>query len=215
MILKLWSFVGLLGLSAGDCPEGYGYNSETQTCFQCEAGTYMSYVNTTEDLTFSVGCRPCPAGEFSAAAASECSTCPAGRHSWAQSAACTYCEAGKYSPAGVRDCILCPPGLFSPSAGFSECLKAPTAAATLGQPAAPIVLLVIGAKLAPNVAQPALLASFWMRTRLAAFAQLGLSASKVPCGSYSWLWKVSSSCSSIVPVYIIVAIVHSANGFLP
>lgn len=125
MILKLWSFVGLLGLSAGDCPEGYGYNSETQTCFQCEAGTYMSYVNTTEDLTFSVGCRPCPAGEFSAAAASECSTCPAGRHSWAQSAACTYCEAGKYSPAGVRDCILCPPGLFSSSAGFSECLKCP------------------------------------------------------------------------------------------
>ena len=109
----------------GDCPEGYGYNSETQTCFECEAGTYMSYENTTEDLTYSVGCRPCPAGEFSGAAASSCFTCPAGRYSWAQAASCSYCEAGRYSPPGVRDCILCAPGLYSSGAGFSECLECP------------------------------------------------------------------------------------------
>lgn len=108
-----------------ECPEGHGYDTATQTCFQCEAGTYMSYENTTEDLTFSMGCRPCPAGEFSEAAASSCSTCPAGKYSWAQSTACSLCEAGKFSPAGVRDCILCPPGHFASAVGTSECLKCP------------------------------------------------------------------------------------------
>ncbi|CAE7637419.1 PCSK5 [Symbiodinium sp. CCMP2592] len=107
--------------AAPPCTEGQGFNESSQTCSDCAPGTYMSYVNATANLTFSIGCRPCLAGRYSGAAASVCSVCPAGRWSWAASSSCTACAPGTFSFEGMRDCLPCAPGYFTASEGLSEC----------------------------------------------------------------------------------------------
>ena len=58
-------------LGAQPCAEGFGYTG--QLCEECQPGTYMSYVNLTVNVSYLIGCRFCPAGEYSGAGASSCS----------------------------------------------------------------------------------------------------------------------------------------------
>ena len=99
-------------LTSEACPEGSYCPGSSFDPIPCPAGTFSALAAT--DIS---DCLPCAAGTFSGAGSSECtSACPAGFYA-SPPATCFGCAVGRFNPnsgsTSVSSCIACAPGKFN------------------------------------------------------------------------------------------------------
>jgi len=94
-----------------ECPTGTYYNRDSQTCENCQEGTFQ---NSTGQLS----CNPCPAGTWTLSG-----------HARNSTECFEICEPGEYTKieeSGIVNCLMCPLGTYQPKFRETECLPCPS-----------------------------------------------------------------------------------------
>eukprot|EP01022_Parablepharisma_sp_SALTPOND_P031891 TRINITY_DN81_c0_g1_i4.p1 TRINITY_DN81_c0_g1~~TRINITY_DN81_c0_g1_i4.p1 ORF type:complete len:1347 (-),score=67.51 TRINITY_DN81_c0_g1_i4:340-4380(-) len=101
------------------CVAGSYLDTSTNTCKQCQSGTY-------QDLVDQTNCKQCPLGTYqNLAGQTACANCPPGQYQDAQGqTTCKVCEAGYFQGVEGQDsCQKCPVGEVQSQTGQSACVK--------------------------------------------------------------------------------------------
>ncbi|XP_068703053.1 sushi, von Willebrand factor type A, EGF and pentraxin domain-containing protein 1-like isoform X2 [Montipora foliosa] len=99
-----------------ECPAGSYYNRDSQTCQNCQEGTYQ---NSTGKMT----CIPCPQGTWTV-----------GTHARNYTECFEICEPGEYTvvaESGVMNCFMCPIATYQPKFRGTKCEPCPAGKTTL------------------------------------------------------------------------------------
>lgn len=99
-----------------ECPAGSYYNTNTQTCQNCQEGTF-------QNRTGQMSCDPCPAGTWTV-----------GGHARNFTECFEICEPGEYmvmEESGITNCLMCPIGTYQPKFRATKCEACPSGKTTL------------------------------------------------------------------------------------
>ncbi|XP_078371988.1 uncharacterized protein LOC144655582 isoform X3 [Oculina patagonica] len=98
-----------------ECPAGTYYNTDSQTCENCQDGTF-------QNRTGQSSCDPCPAGTWTV-----------GGHAKNFTECFEICEPGEYTmqeESGVINCLMCPIGTYQPKFRATKCEACPPGTTT-------------------------------------------------------------------------------------
>ncbi|CAH3025007.1 unnamed protein product [Porites evermanni] len=99
-----------------ECPAGSYYNKDSQTCENCQEGTF-------QNRTGQMSCDPCPAGTWSN-----------GGHAKNFTECFEICEPGEFmkqEASGIINCLMCPIGTYQPKFRATKCEACPIGKTTL------------------------------------------------------------------------------------